>query len=58
MLVKIGDPLFLGFILCRDLLGGAKYINKRKWDEKVGVHVVVDGKLEVVEYSELSEEEA
>jgi UDP-N-acetylglucosamine pyrophosphorylase len=35
-------------------LAGAKYINKASWDEKVGVHCIRNGRVEVVEYSELS----
>lgn len=38
MLVKIGDPLFIGYLVKNNLTVAAKYIDKNRWDEKVGVH--------------------
>ncbi len=38
VLVKIGDPLFLGYSIANNLTVAAKYIDKERWDERVGVH--------------------
>ncbi len=57
-LTQIGDPTFIGW----HLLGGSKMSSKacrkRDWKEKVGVFGVIDGKLNVVEYSDLPESAA
>ncbi len=58
VLVKIGDPLFVGYMAGRGFKAGAKYIDKARWDEKVGVHCVRKGLLEVVEYSEITPQQA
>lgn len=58
VLVKIADPLFTGYMARHGYKAGAKYIDKAHWDEKVGVHCVRNGLLQVVEYSEISPEQA
>jgi UDP-N-acetylglucosamine/UDP-N-acetylgalactosamine diphosphorylase len=53
---QICDPVFLG----RHLLAGAemssKVVRKRDWKEPVGVIGYIDGKLGVIEYSDLPED--
>ena len=57
VLIQICDPVFVG----RHVAGGGemstKIIEKRDAFEKVGVIGKIDGKLGVIEYSDLSEEE-
>ncbi|MBN1351829.1 UDPGP type 1 family protein [candidate division KSB1 bacterium] len=57
VLVKICDPLFLGYHIQRDAEMSVKVVTKRDPYEKVGVIGVVDGKVKVIEYSDLSVEE-
>ncbi|MEE2674263.1 MAG: UDPGP type 1 family protein [Myxococcota bacterium] len=56
-LVKIGDPVYLGF---HDELGAeisCKVVRKHDPMEKVGVVARIDGRVGVVEYTELADEE-
>jgi UDP-N-acetylglucosamine/UDP-N-acetylgalactosamine diphosphorylase len=57
-LVAMCDPVFLG----HHALGGSemssKVVRKSSWEERVGVIVLRDGVLTVIEYSDLSDEEA
>ncbi|MCD6281349.1 MAG: UDPGP type 1 family protein [Deltaproteobacteria bacterium] len=55
-LVKMCDPLFLGLHVQKDAQMSSKVVEKRNFDEKVGVIAVVDGKTRVIEYSDLKEE--
>jgi len=57
VLVKMCDPLFLGYHILRDAEMSAKVVPKRDPYEKVGVIGQVDGKVKVIEYSDLSLEE-
>ncbi|HVY61414.1 MAG TPA: UDPGP type 1 family protein [Planctomycetota bacterium] len=57
-LVKVADPAFLGCMIEREAEAGAKVASKRDPGEKVGVWGLVDGKLGVIEYSELPKEDA
>jgi UDP-N-acetylglucosamine/UDP-N-acetylgalactosamine diphosphorylase len=53
VLVKIGDPVFIGHhVLARSEMS-TKVCRKRDWKEKVGVLGLRDGKLCVIEYSDL-----
>jgi UDP-N-acetylglucosamine/UDP-N-acetylgalactosamine diphosphorylase len=57
-LVNPADPLFLGF---QDLMGAemtAKVVTKAHPEERAGVVAVVNGRPGVVEYSEISREDA
>jgi UDP-N-acetylglucosamine/UDP-N-acetylgalactosamine diphosphorylase len=54
-LVKIGDPLFIGRHVCARSQMSTKVCRKRDWKEKVGVLALRDGKLCVIEYSDLPE---
>ena len=57
-LARIGDPVFVG--LCKESGAqcGARVVAKAYPEEKVGVFARRNGRLEVVEYSELDPEEA
>jgi UDP-N-acetylglucosamine/UDP-N-acetylgalactosamine diphosphorylase len=57
-LVRIVDPVFIGY----HVLAGAEIASKAVWKrepaEKMGVFCLADDKVSVVEYSELSEEDS
>lgn len=56
VLVKIADPVFVGYHLQAGAEMSSKVVRKRDWKEKVGVIGYLDGKLGVIEYSDLPEE--
>jgi len=55
ILVKIADPLFIGWCIDSDLEVGAKVVPKASPEERVGVLAYRDGKPCVIEYSEIPE---
>ncbi len=55
-LINIADPTFIGYHILNHAEMSAKVTAKRSPEEKVGTLVYVDGKLGVIEYSELSQE--
>ncbi len=55
-LTRIGDPLFLGHHLQQGAEMSSKVVGKCDWKEKVGVVGTLDGKLSVIEYSDLPED--
>jgi UDP-N-acetylglucosamine/UDP-N-acetylgalactosamine diphosphorylase len=57
-LCVIADPVFLGHLIRAGAEAGAKVAQKRDPHEKVGVWGLVDGRLGVIEYSELPKEDA
>jgi len=55
-LVRIGDPTFLGFHIAKGAHMSSKAARKLAPDERVGVFCSRNGKLSVIEYSELPDE--
>jgi len=57
-LVKVGDPEFIGFCSTQEADCASKVVPKSHAHEKVGVLAQCDGRVRVVEYSEISRETA
>lgn len=57
-LVKVGDPVFIGFSASKDIDIATKVVRKRNATESVGLIVQKNGKPDVVEYSEIDKETA
>lgn len=53
VLIKIADPVFIGYHLRNDAEISLKIVKKCNPEEKVGIVVYVDGNLQMIEYSEL-----
>jgi UDP-N-acetylglucosamine/UDP-N-acetylgalactosamine diphosphorylase len=58
MLVRICDPVFIGFHLEAGAEMSSKVSRKRDWRERLGVIGLLDGKTTVIEYSDLPDAEA
>lgn len=52
-LVKVADPVFLGFAASKSVDIATKVVRKRNATESVGLILLKDGKPDVVEYSEI-----
>lgn len=57
-LVKVADPVFVGFSASKEVDVATKVVRKRAAKEPVGLIVQKDGKPDVVEYSEIDTEMA
>lgn len=53
-LVKVADPVFIGFSASKDVDIATKVVRKRSAKESVGLILQKNGKPDVVEYSELN----
>ena len=58
ILVRVGDPLFVGYCLSRGAECANKVVPKNSPSESVGITCKVDGKYQVVEYSEITSKSA
>lgn len=56
-LLKIADPIFIGYHFLNRAQMSAKVVAKKYPEEKIGLVGYVNGKLGVIEYSELTKEE-
>lgn len=56
VLQKIADPLFVGAVLSKGYISGAKVVHKNAPDERVGVLCTEDGKPSIVEYYEMTKD--
>lgn len=52
VLLKLGDPTSLGYMIKNNFDLVSHYLKKRSADEKVGLHLQVNGKVKILEYSE------
>jgi UDP-N-acetylglucosamine/UDP-N-acetylgalactosamine diphosphorylase len=57
ILIKIADPVYLGYHIGEGAKMSPKAVRKTDPEERVGIIGIRDGHLDTIEYSELSEEE-
>ena len=57
VLIKIADQVFAGYHLMDNAEFSSKIVKKRHPEEKVGIIVQMDGRLHLIEYSELNRED-
>ncbi|KAI8866045.1 UDP-N-acetylglucosamine diphosphorylase [Ramicandelaber brevisporus] len=57
-LVRVADPVFVGYSISKGAECGVKVVPKSSWNEPVGVICRRGGQFQVVEYSEISTEMA
>lgn len=52
VLLKLADPTSIGYLIKNDFDIVSHYLKKRSADEKVGLHLKVNDKVKILEYSE------
>lgn len=52
VLLKLGDPTSIGYLIKNNFDIVSHYLKKRSADEKVGLHLKVNNKVKILEYSE------
>lgn len=57
VLIKIADPIYLGYHISEGAKMSPKAVQKINPEEKVGIIGIRDGHLDTIEYSELSDED-
>jgi len=58
VLVRVADPVFMGYCIQKKAEAGNKCVEKICPDEAVGVVCKLEGKIQVVEYSEIAKDTA
>ena len=54
VLLKLADPISLGYMVKNNFDIVSHYLRKRSAEEKVGLHLTVNGKTKIMEYSEVN----
>ena len=52
VLLKLADPVSVGYMVKHNFDIVSHYLRKRSADEKVGLHLLANGKTKILEYSE------
>jgi len=58
ILIKLLDPVFVGYTIERGLSCGIKVVEKTNPSESVGVYAMINSKIDMIEYIDLTKEEA
>lgn len=56
ILLKVADPVCLGYMIKNDYDIVSTYVDKISAEEKVGLHLSLNGKVSMIEYSEATPE--